>query len=352
MKKVSVIIPVYNVEKYLSKCLESVLNQTYKNVEIIIIEDKSTDDSRLIALEYQRLYPNIKIILNEENRGVSYCRNRGIRESTGELISFIDSDDVIDKNFLESIISAMERFHTDIGMCGFSSFIKNEKEEKEKHKFSKLKITEETLGIMKECCWNKVYRRSLIDEMEFRIGTDFEDFPFTYPMLIKSGFVAATPSKMYHHRRNFKGISLRAKLRPNRGILDIYSSAKILERNYSLVRKDQTFDNVIKQIEHIEMLKMACDASLWQTVHVKKKKRIVSMLYHLANRYFGYFKMTENPLLKRKLKREFLFQLRILILLLNKNDEVGYYLDDDDILCETGMLIDECRPYKCKVKEK
>lgn len=352
MQKVSVIIPVYNVEKYLSKCLDSVLNQTYENVEIIIVEDCSLDDSRKIVMEYQKNYPNIKVILNPDNRGLSYCRNRGLDEATGELVAFVDSDDIIDKNFLEDIIMGMEIYHTDIGMCEFDSFINHEKETEEIVRFNRLEINEQTLGDMKECCWNKVYKKSLFDEVRFQPGSIFEDFPFTYPILIKAKYISTVPSKLYHHRRNFNGISLSAKKRPNRELLEIYYSVKVLERNYKLVRQDNRFDKVIKEISHIEMLKMACDAACWQTIHFKKKKQIVTMLYNLASKYSCYFKITDNELLKRKLKRDFLLQMRMLIMFLNKKDEETYYLDDNDIMFEVGILIDECTSDKCKVKEK
>ncbi len=352
MQKVSVIIPVYNVEKYLNKCLDSVLNQTYENVEIIIVEDKSTDDSRRIVKEYQRLCPELKVIYNEENRGLSYCRNKGLEVATGELISFVDSDDVIDDNFLEDIIMGMEIYQTDIGMCGYDTFIHHEKKTKEVIRFNTLDINEQTLGDIKGYCWNKVYKRSLIGDMQFQEGANFEDFAFTYPLLIKAGCVAVVPSKLYHYRRNFNGISLGAKKSPNIGILDIYCSVQVLERNYKLIRQNNKMDAIMKQIEHIEMLNMAFDASFWQTIHLRTKKEIVSLLYYLTNRYFGYFKATDNPLLKRKLRREFLMQFKMLMLFLNKKDACDYLISDDDLLSDVIFLIDRCNAHKCKIKEK
>ncbi len=99
--KVTIIVPVYNVRQYLNKCLESIISQTYENTEIIIIDDCSTDGSSDICDEYKVNYPNIKVIHNSKNEGVSYSRNKGIELSTGEYILFVDSDDYIETDLIE-----------------------------------------------------------------------------------------------------------------------------------------------------------------------------------------------------------------------------------------------------------
>ena len=95
---ISVIIPVYNVEKYLSRCIESVLNQTYRNLEIIIVDDGSTDDSLNICRRYEKKDKRIKVI-HQDNGGLSSARNKGLMNSTGEYISFVDSDDWLHPDF-------------------------------------------------------------------------------------------------------------------------------------------------------------------------------------------------------------------------------------------------------------
>ena len=101
--KISVIIPVYNVEQYLEKCLDSILNQTYKNIEIILVNDGSIDKSGLICDEYSRKYNNIKVF-HKENGGVSSARNLGIDNATGQYLAFIDPDDYIDVNMYEILV--------------------------------------------------------------------------------------------------------------------------------------------------------------------------------------------------------------------------------------------------------
>lgn len=115
---ISVIVPVYNVEKYLNRCIDSILNQTLKQIEIILVDDGSTDNSPIICDEYCERYENIKAIHKENNR-VAAARNDGIKIATGKYIALVDSDDWIDPNMLEEMYNKAEEFHTDITMCDF-----------------------------------------------------------------------------------------------------------------------------------------------------------------------------------------------------------------------------------------
>lgn len=105
MPKVSIIIPSYNAEAYLPLCLDSVIAQNYKNIEIIIIDDKSTDNSILLIEEYQKAYPHITLIKLDENRGVSHARNVGIDVALGDYLFFIDSDDYIEEDTITKLVN-------------------------------------------------------------------------------------------------------------------------------------------------------------------------------------------------------------------------------------------------------
>jgi glycosyltransferase involved in cell wall biosynthesis len=126
MHKISVIIPIYNVEKYLSVCLESVINQTYQNLEIILVDDGSTDACPKICDDYATKDNRIKLI-HKKNGGLSDARNIGVKHATGDLISFVDSDDVLSLYFYEKLINILEENDADIVECGFRKFY-NEKE--------------------------------------------------------------------------------------------------------------------------------------------------------------------------------------------------------------------------------
>ena len=121
MCKVSVIVPVYNVEKYLVKCLDSIINQTYKDIEIILVDDGSTDNSGKIcdkyALKDERIY-----VIHNSNSGVSYARNCGINKAKGKYILFIDSDDFIDKNYVQELMFPIQREDYDLVICNVNDF--------------------------------------------------------------------------------------------------------------------------------------------------------------------------------------------------------------------------------------
>ena len=114
---VSIIVPIYNTAKYLPKCLDSILNQTYQNLEIILVDDGSTDDSGTIAKNYAKKDSRIKVI-HQENAGQSSARNLGLKKSTGEYISFIDSDDEIKSNFISNLLTPFNKPGTSITVCG------------------------------------------------------------------------------------------------------------------------------------------------------------------------------------------------------------------------------------------
>ena len=115
---ISVIVPVYNVEKYLNRCIDSILNQTFKQIEVILVDDGSTDNSPIICDEYSNKYENIKVIHKKNNR-VAAARNDGVKIATGKYIALVDSDDWIEPNMIEEMYNKAEEFHTDITMCDF-----------------------------------------------------------------------------------------------------------------------------------------------------------------------------------------------------------------------------------------
>lgn len=117
-KMISIIVPIYNVEKYLDKCLGSIVNQTYKNIEIILVNNGSTDNSLNIAEKWKYRDNRIKVF-SIDNKGVSYARNYGIKVSNGNYIAFIDSDDWIDRDMYETLIEGIIRYNADIAQCSY-----------------------------------------------------------------------------------------------------------------------------------------------------------------------------------------------------------------------------------------
>ncbi len=119
MIKVSVIVPVYNTEKYLKKCLDSLVNQTLDDIEIIVINDCSPDNAKKILSEYEKKYKNIKVIHNKTNKGIGYNRNLGIEKASGKYIAFVDSDDYVDITMYEKMYNKAEKENLDLVLCNF-----------------------------------------------------------------------------------------------------------------------------------------------------------------------------------------------------------------------------------------
>lgn len=205
MTKVSVIIPVYNVEKYLTRCLQSVCGQTMKDIEIICVNDGSTDRSLQILQEYAQQDGRIKVI-NQENQGLSVARNVGIDNSVAEYISFIDSDDFIHHNFLEVLYNAIKKTNSDISGCNFQKITKQEgtlsikSNIKAEISANPLKTLLHKKNYIHFNVWNKLYRRDIISNIRFPIGIYFEDWVFNTIVFDKATRFAWIDQPLYGYR--------------------------------------------------------------------------------------------------------------------------------------------------------
>lgn len=181
---ISVIVPIYNVEEYLSRCIESIINQTYKNLEIILVDDGSQDNCPKICDDYASRDNRIKVI-HKKNGGLSEARNVGMKVATGEYISFVDSDDWIDINTYSLVLKKMIDTNSQIGAFNFV-IAKNEDivlDLSEKHKILNSKeAIENTIDDIdvKTVVWNKIYHYTVLKDLYFREGKYNEDEFFTF----------------------------------------------------------------------------------------------------------------------------------------------------------------------------
>ena len=210
--KVSVVIPIYNVEQYLPKCLASVVHQTLQEIEIICVNDGSTDNCLKILEEFESKDKRIKII-NKENGGLGSARNAGLEYAKGEYISFIDSDDYIDENFLELLYNEAKEDDADVACGG----IKRENDGKTHFliNYSHTIITDdiyEKINISKATqfsfVWNKIYKHTFLKENELKFMQDivFEDLIYTPQIMIKSDTLVTVPNTFYHYVKREKSI--------------------------------------------------------------------------------------------------------------------------------------------------
>lgn len=209
---VSVIVPIYNVEKYLSDCLNSIINQTYKNLEIILVDDGSTDESSTIANYYSKKDKRIKVF-HKKNGGLSDARNFGIEKANGKYLLFVDSDDFIEVTMIEELINSINEFHSDISVCGRYIYSNEIIDEKHSLKEKKIYNTEDALKEvllgkdMEEATWDKLYKKELFEDIRFPIGEINEDI-VTIPLVIgKAKIVSHVGKPLYYYRYNPTGIS-------------------------------------------------------------------------------------------------------------------------------------------------
>ena len=205
MCKISVIVPVYNVERFLRECIESIISQTYKDLEIILVNDGSTDKSPLICEEYKKIDARV-IVLHKENGGLSDARNKGIDISTGEYIGFVDSDDFIENDMYELLLNNIKKVEADIATCGvISEKVKDKNFYKEEiivnaHDGLKEMLMERSMNT--SAC-DKLYKRSLFDEIRYPKDKLYEDLYTTYKLLHKANKIVISNQKKYYYT-NYK----------------------------------------------------------------------------------------------------------------------------------------------------
>lgn len=184
MPKISVIIPVYRVEKYLARCLDSVMAQTFKDFEVICVNDGSPDNCGDILKQYEKRFNNIKVI-SQENKGLSAARNAALPYVTGEYVTFIDSDDFIHPQFLEHLYNVQQMTNCDIVGCDFKKIKKskdclcgNINKVKPKIYANALKVLLNKRNFIHFNVWNKLYKREVINDILFVSGMYYEDWVY------------------------------------------------------------------------------------------------------------------------------------------------------------------------------
>lgn len=199
--KISVIVPVYNVEKYLDKCLNSLANQTYNNLEIVIVNDCSPDNSEKIIKEYCKNYKNIIYVKNEKNSGLAYSRNVGLDNATGDYIGFIDSDDYVQENYFELLYKSIVDNKSDISVCDMKLVYENLGTEE----ISRCCETDEhelidfvNNGLAASAC-NKLFKKELINKYRFSVGKVNEDIAVVIPTLCDAKKISYTPNCYYNY---------------------------------------------------------------------------------------------------------------------------------------------------------
>ena len=223
---ISVIVPVYNVEKYLERCVKSIAAQTYKDLEILLIDDGSTDKSGEMCDAFQQTDSRIKAF-HKQNGGLSDARNYGIEHSAGEFISFVDSDDYIDEKMLETLHRLITENDADLAVCSAMDVFEGKEvtQVKEIKEFNLNKVESYKYmlrgdGIPSAC--NKLYKRQTVGDVRFPVGKLYEDGFFTPQILKKVEKTAATSKPMYYYFRRADSITTKPFRKGDLDVIEAY----------------------------------------------------------------------------------------------------------------------------------
>lgn len=210
---VSIIIPIYNVEKYLDKCITSVVNQTYTNLEIILVDDGSPDNCPAICDQWQAKDSRIKVI-HQENGGLSVARNHGIDACNGSYVQFVDSDDYIELNAVECLLQACLETNAEVSCCGYVKEYVNHiisyplTYSRVCYEGEEILVAAMKGTVFEQYVWNKLWRRELFDnDCRFPPGKCFEDGATTWKVLRKCNRVVCLPDVLYHYIARKNSIS-------------------------------------------------------------------------------------------------------------------------------------------------
>lgn len=301
-KLISVIVPIYNVEKYLRRCIDSVMMQTYKKIEIILVDDGSSDSCPEICDEYKKKDTRIKVI-HKKNGGLSDARNKGIEFAKGDFISFIDSDDVISKTMIEYLYKNMIEYNADISVCNFKYFcneeelmtLQNEYESNDVEKvYSNIEALEILLDGKKsygDYAWNKLYKINLFNNVKYPYMKKMEDIGTTYKLYYKSNKIVIGTSIKYFYFQRADSILGKNDIQIYKDGLELSIERYLFLKEKGNIELDKFQDDL--KIKIIELYK-----------HCKKSE---DYIFFYKNRYDGIL----YDLIKKKPKNSNCFKLKL-----------------------------------------
>lgn len=213
--RLSIIVPVYNVRDFLPACLDSLVNQTIKDYEIILVDDGSSDGSAEIISEYVKRYPELIRSIRVDNGGQGRARNFAIDMAKGDYIGFVDSDDWVAEDMYEKLYNAAIRENADIVVCDFLEKFSDGREN-----YLNAAVQDNVLASAGSAC-NKLFRSSIIENVRFPVGLWYEDFYFSAIMLLKSRRTVFIPEALYIYRRGQESTMHNNNARKNLDIVNI-----------------------------------------------------------------------------------------------------------------------------------
>lgn len=318
MSKVSVICPVYNVEKYLSKCIDSILNQTFVDFELILINDGSLDNSGVICDKYVKVDSRVSVI-HKVNGGISSARNCGIENAKGEYIVFIDSDDFIASDMLEVLYKKIQQYNCDIVQCGYKKVYQENMNCENLMNIIEGDIVYESLDIVKNfftgrnvssIVWDKIYRTELFKNIRFPVGQVMEDaFILTdiyykakkicivkdikYFYLQRDGSIMNTKKSKHHMVCSFLAYKNRidvSRVCGNEELIDIslFGLSSDFLQYYRIINENKIYSSRTDMLDELKSWYRKYRLSIYKSRYISfKMKFLLEFLYYVPS-FVGY----------------------------------------------------------------
>lgn len=292
MIKVSIIVPFYNVENYIEKCLQSLVNQTLEDIEILLVNDGSKDKSEAIAKQFVEKYPNKIIYLEKENGGLSDARNYAIPYAKGEYIAFLDSDDYVETNMYEEMYCKAKKEDLDYVECDFSWEYPDKTLESKGKQYSNKK---EMFIYTRVVAWNKLIKREIVQDnhLEFPKGYRYEDVEFFYKLLPFIHHYGILQKSFIHYVQRENSISNVQNTRTKEII-------NVLGHVITYYKTNNLFEEYKEEIEYTYARYILCSSMLRMVMirNKKERKEIIKFAWKSLNKQFPNWR--KNTYLKDK----------------------------------------------------
>ena len=345
MKKISIIIPVYNTGKYIKTCLESIISQMNNDIELIIIDDKSTDNSLKIIKETTKNMNNVILIENIVNEGISSSRNIGLSQANGEYIFFIDSDDYLNKDAINIISKNLD---SDVLNFSYNRKLKyyNKYRILELKNNYSLNQNKELIYDLDCFVWNKIFRKEIINNLKFKKSMKYEDLPFSLISLMNAQTIKNIPDILYNYRMNYQSVTFQDKYIPNDSILDIFLANDVLDEEV-LKQNIVGYEEILKNLHIYHSFGSVMNSAFWFKMSNKDRMLVVNLLIDYIKKKYDIDDIYNSKLIQKRSESSKLYNIRLKYIRKMLDNNLSNSMSTDEELYNVKTIIRKYKHFDC-----
>ena len=313
MKKVSIIVPVYNVEKYIAKCLDSLVNQTLSDIEVIVVNDGSPDNSQTIIDDYVAKYPDIIKSYTKENGGQGSARNYRLKKATGEYIGYVDSDDYVRKDMFETLYNKATQEKLDIVICGNYVVYENSAKEQVELNNYVLDDMHDNAYFGKIGVCNKIYKKTLVEKLEFRSKKWYEDLDFTVKAISLTSRIGYVDEPLYYYLYREGSTMNNSNVNRNLDILDAFDQIKDNHKQKDII-EFLAIDNIFI-LAIVRVINAKADRKIKIQVINKMKKYIFHNFKNYEKNKYLHLLSRNRKIIYKLIKKEKYWLVRLIFII-------------------------------------